>query len=152
MKKILTVLGGIFVVLVIVSIIGFLILNYFGNNLDTESMAYVDENIPKIISAWDSNELINQASPELLQVMSKEKIEYFFKFFSDRLGSLKEYKGSKGKANIFITTGEGKVITAAYLAEALFEKAPSTIQIRIIKHDDKWQILEFRVNSDALIP
>jgi len=51
-----------------------------------------------------------------------------------------------------VTTQEGKVITGAYVAEAIFEKAPATIQFRIIKHDNIWQVLEFRVNSDAMIP
>ncbi|OGT98671.1 MAG: hypothetical protein A2298_05280 [Gammaproteobacteria bacterium RIFOXYB2_FULL_38_6] len=97
------------------------------------------------------DELINRSSPELLKVAPKEKMEELFNAFSKKLGSLKEYKGSKGQSNTSVTTQNGKVITGVYVAEAIFEKAPATIQFRIIKHDNQWQILEFRVNSEALI-
>jgi len=43
------------------------------------------------------------------------------------------------------------VITGEYVAEASFEKASSSLKFGIIKHVGNWQILEFRVNSDALI-
>ncbi len=152
MKKFLTILGGIFVVLIVVVVVGFFVLNYFGTGLDEESKLYVDSNLPQIINDWSVEELISRASPELMKVAPKEKIENLFNAFSERLGPLKEYKGSNGQANISVTTQKGKVITGAYVAEAIFEKAPATIQFRIIKHDNQWQILEFRVNSEALLP
>ena len=152
MKKFFSILGGIFAVLIVAAVVGFFILNYFGTGLDEESKEYVDSTLPQIIQNWDVDELINKASPELLQVAPKEKIEELFIMFSERLGPVKEYKGSNGQSNMSVTTQEGKVITGAYVAEAIFEKAPATIQFRIIKHDNQWQILEFRVNSDALMP
>lgn len=152
MKKFLTILGGIFVVLIVVVVVGFFVLNYFGTGLDEESKLYVDSNLPQIINDWGVEELISRASPELMKVAPKEKIENLFNAFSERLGPLKEYKGSNGQVNISVTTQKGKVITGAYVAEAIFEKAPATIQFRIIKHDNQWQILEFRVNSEALLP
>lgn len=150
MKKMFTVLGGIFAVLLVGAVVGFFILNYFGTALDEESKSYVDANLPKILKNWDVGEFTKRASPELMVVAPKEKIEQLFHVFSEKLGSLKEYKGSNGQSNMSITTQEGKVITGAYIAEAIFEKAPATIQFRIIKHGDNWQVLEFRVNSDAL--
>ena len=152
MKKFFTILGGIFAVLIFVAVVGFFILNHFGTGLDEESKSYVDSNLPQIITNWNVDELINRASPELMKVAPKEKIKELFNAFSERLGPLKEYRGSNGQANMSVTTQEGKVITAAYVAEAIFEKAPATIQFRIIKHENNWQVLEFRVNSDALIP
>jgi hypothetical protein len=151
MKKILMVLGVVFAALIIVVVIGFFMLNYFGSKLDKESMAYVDEAIPIIISSWNSKELIDRASSELLQVAPVDKIESLFNIFSGRLGKLETYKGSKGQANISVTP-QGKVTTAAYVAEAIFERAPATIQIRVILHNNKWQILQFHVNSEALMP
>ncbi|MCM2283485.1 MAG: hypothetical protein NDI81_01830 [Desulfobacula sp.] len=152
MKKIFVVLGGIFAVLIVVAVVGFFILNHFGTGLDEESKSYVDANLPQIVKNWDVQELIKRASPELIAIVPKEKIEKLFNVFSERLGPLKEYKGSNGQSNMSVTTQEGKVITGAYVAEANFEKAPASIQFRIIKHGDNWQVLEFRVNSDALMP
>ena len=152
MKKFFTILGGIFAVLIFVIVVAFFILNHFGTGLDEESKSYVDSNLPKIITNWNVDQLLNRASPELMKVAPKEKIEKLFNAFSERLGPLKEYKGSNGQANMTLITQKGKVITATYIAEAIFEKAPATIQFRIIKRGNNWQILEFRVNSDALIP
>ncbi len=152
MKKFFTILGGIFAVLIVVAVVGFFVLNHFGAGLDEESKTYVDSNLPRILTDWNADEMMNRASPELMKVAPKEKIEELFKVFSEKLGPLKEYKGSRGQSNVSVTTQEGKVITGSYIANAVFEKAPATIQFRIIKHDSQWQILEFRVNSDALMP
>ena len=152
MKRFFTILGGIFAFLIIVAVCGFIILDYFGTGLDEESKLYVDSNLPIIINDWNVNELFNRASPELLKVAPKEKIEKLFSVFSDRLGPLREYKGSSGQVNMSFTVNNGKVITALYIANAIFEKAPATIRFQIIKHKNKWQVLEFRVNSEALLP
>ena len=152
MKKLFTILGGIFAALIFVAVVGFFIINHFGSGLDEESKACIDSNLPQILTNWDIDELINRASPELLEVVPKEKIQELLKVFMARLGPLKEYKGSKGQSHMSVTTQNGKVITGVYIAEADFAKAPATINFRIIKHDNKWQILDFRVTSDALIP
>lgn len=151
MKKFFTVLGGIFAVLIVVAVGGILVLSYLGSGLDKESKSYVDANLPKILKNWDADELLQRASPELMTVAPKEQIEQLFTIFSDKLGPLKQYNASNGQSNLSFTTPEGKVITGAYVAEAIFEKAPATIQFRVIKHGDTWQVLEFRVNSDAMI-
>lgn len=151
MKKILMVFGVIFGCLLLVGTIGFFVLNYFGSGLDKESKAYVDEVIPIIVTSWNSKELLDHASPEFLQVAPAGKVESLFRVFSERLGPLKEYKGSNGQANISLTQ-QGKVTTAAYVAQAVFEKAPATINIQTILHNDTWQIVQFYVNSDVLVP
>lgn len=98
MKKFFTVLGGFFAVLIVVAVVGFFILNHFGTALDEETKSFVDSNLPQIIMDWNPEELTNRASPELMKVAPKEKIEGLFKVFSERLGPLKEYKGSNGQS------------------------------------------------------
>ena len=151
MKKFFTVVGIFFSVLIVIGIIGFFILNHFGSKLDSQSKAYVDEVVPKIISNWDVQTLISESSSELLKVAPRDKIESMFKAFSDKLGRLKDYKNSKGQAGINVTP-QGKFTTGAYVAEASFEKGDATVWVRTILTDEKWQIIEFRVNSEALMP
>jgi len=152
MKRILVVLGGIFAFILLVGIIGFLVLNFFGRRLDKESKAYVDEVIPIIATSWNSKDLLDRASPELIQVAPTEKIESLFHAFSEKLGPLREYKGSRGDAKLGFTPQMGKITTADYVAEAIFEKAPAKINVRTILHNGTWQILQFYVNSEALLP
>ena len=151
MKKIFIVLGVIFLCIIIIGVIGFSITAYHGTKLDKTSKAYVDEVIPIIVSSWDSRELINRASPELLEVLSKDQLRDLFATFSKKLGRLKDYKESKGDALIKVSP-KGKIITASYIAQLAFEKADAEVKIGLIQHNEKWQLLEFRVKSDAFTP
>lgn len=146
MKKVLKLIG----IFILIGIIGFLILNYYGNKFDKESKAYVDQTAPIIIVNWNSEELITYSHPELLKVASPQKLKNFFNIFSERLGNLKEYSGSKGEATIHIDQ-IGIAVTAEYVIEAEFEKAPAKIRIQLIKQNNKWQILGFQVVSEALL-
>lgn len=151
MKKFFVVLGVIFACLIVLGIIFISIAAYTGSKLDAESKAYVDRMVPQIVASWDSKELLNNASPELLKVAPADKIESMFKMLSGKLGGYKEYKGSKGDSLVNITP-QGKVITAAYITQVSFDKADATVRIRVIKHGENWQVLEFYVNSEALMP
>ena len=144
MKKILMVVGAIFICLILVGVIVLSGLYYFASRLNKESKAYVDEVIPIIVSSWNSKELINHASPEFLQVVPAEEIESLFSMFSEQMGPLREYRGSTGRAKVSITA-KRKVVVADYLIKAVFERAPAKIEVRTILRDDKWQILGFRV-------
>jgi len=150
MKKFFSILGGIFAVLIVAAVVGFFLLNHFGTAFDDESNSYVDSNLPQILENWDPEELINRASPELMAIAPNETIEQLFYVLSERLGPLKEYKGSTGESNIYATTDIGNLITitGAYVAEASFEKGSASIKFHLIKHGDNWQVIEFRVNPD----
>jgi hypothetical protein len=151
MKKILMGLGLVFAGILVVGVIGFGILSYFGSGLDKESKMFVDQKIPIIASSWNPQELVNVASPELLQVAPADKIEALFGVFSQRLGPMQGYKGSRGEAKLFFGP-QGKTTTAEYVADAEFEKGTATVIMRTILRNGQWQVLEFRVNSPLLIP
>lgn len=151
MKKFFAVLGGVFACLIVLGIIFISVAAHTGSKLDTESKAYVDSIVPLIVRSWDSKELLNNASPELLKVAPADKIDPMFKIFAEKLGGYKEYKGSKGGAHVNITPQE-KIITAAYMAQVTLDKADATVKIRVIKHGEEWQVLEFYVESPVLMP
>ena len=153
-KKFFVILGAGVLVLLAWGGIGFVGLKLwgYGSQLDAGSKSYVDEAVPRIVSSWDRKELMDRASPELIALAPSEKVEKFFKAFAARLGSLKTYDGSRGGTHVLVTPQTGKVTTASYIVDATFEKAKASIQVKLILHDGKWQILGFHVNSDALIP
>lgn len=67
MKKLLIILGALFLVLLVVGGIGFAILAYRGNALDKESSAYADAALLAIASQWSQKALLERASPEFKQ-------------------------------------------------------------------------------------
>lgn len=153
-KKVFGILAAALLVLGAWGAIGFGLVKFWshGSQLEAGSKAYVDEVVPKIVSSWNSKDLTERASPELIATAPPEKIEKVFRAFSDRLGRLRSYEGSRGQAHVWVTTHTGKVTTASYVAEATFEKAKASVQVNLVMHDGTWKIAGFFVNSDALIP
>ncbi|MBI2486773.1 MAG: hypothetical protein HYW01_07420 [Deltaproteobacteria bacterium] len=151
MKKILMVLGAIFICLIVVGAIVFSGFYYYASGLDKEAKAYLDEVVPIIVTSWDPKELINRVSPEFLQVYPAEKVELLFNVLSKQIGPLKEYKGSTGKVKLTVTS-KGELIIADYVAKAVFEKAPAKIQIQMIRRNNEWKIVGFRVSLEDFAP
>lgn len=150
MKKILIAFGILFLVLIIV---GGGLISYFvyqGSKLDASSKAYVDENVPKIVSGWSAQNLIDRASPELLRAVTPIDAAKLFQKLSS-LGSLRKYQGSKGQATFSYTSQDGKVISASYVAKADFAKGEAEINLKLIQHNGSWQVLSFYVNSPIFL-
>ena len=151
MRKALTVLGWIFLALLVLAGAFAGYMAYVGPKLDASSKAYVDSQIPAIVSDWSEEQLLKRAAPELLRVITdKKQLDQLFENLS-RLGKLKRYGGSKGEANILLTLKQGRVITASYVAHAEFENGPAQIAVRLIRHGSQWQLLYFNVRSPALM-
>ncbi|MCW2601760.1 MAG: hypothetical protein JWM02_3589, partial [Frankiales bacterium] len=72
MKTFLSIVGGFFLVLVLVvaSFIGYAA--YQGRGLDASSKAYVEANVPPIISTWSKDELLSRSSPQLLKIINEK--------------------------------------------------------------------------------
>ncbi|MGH7376960.1 MAG: hypothetical protein ACREKK_06035, partial [Candidatus Methylomirabilales bacterium] len=153
-RKFLAILGVASLVLVGWGIVGFGLhrLWNYGSQLDTGSKSYVDEVVPRIVSSWNSQELMQRASPQLISAAPPEKVKKVFQAFSDRFGSLKSYDGSRGEARVFVSPQTGKVTTASYVVDATFERAKASIHVNLIVRDGRWEIVGFHVNSEALIP
>lgn len=146
MKKTLMILGGTFLVILVAIVIGFIFLATKGSSLDKESKQYVEAAVPAIVSQWNKQELVNRASPEFMAATKGGDLDKLYVMFS-KLGAFQKYNGAEGQANMSVTSKDGKVTTAVYVAKADFEKGPAEIQVTLIKHAEKWQILGFHVNS-----
>jgi len=149
MRKVLVVLGAVFVVIIVAGGIAVFVLAQKGAGLDRESKAYVDDAVVAITANWNSDELLRRATPQLRATIKLEDLKTFFDGLS-ALGHLQEYEGSKGQANVMMTTGSGTTISANYEAKARYQKGPATFQIVLMKIDDHWMIHGFHVDSSAL--
>lgn len=149
-KKVLIVLGVVFLILIFIgaAVIGYSA--YVGVKLDASSKAYVDESVPTIVSTWSKDELVKRASPELRAMTSNGQLDQLFALFT-KLGAFQSYDGATGESNISFTSKDGEVVTASYIAHATFENGKAEIKIKLIHHNDAWQILGFHVDSPLFI-
>jgi hypothetical protein len=150
-KKVLIALGAGFAGLVVLGGIMFGAGYAFLLSHEAEATAYVDAAVQRVVGDWNDAALIAEASPELLQAASREQIRRLFQTFSERLGALKGSGGATRDAYAVNFTLSGRVLTVMHTVPAAFENGPATIRIRTIRRDGRWKILNFHVESDALL-
>jgi len=151
LRKALTWLGGVFLGFVLLGGLFFgYVAIFVGPPLDASSKAYVDQNIPAIVSSWSADELISRSSPELLAAANKEQINQLLAKLSS-LGKLKRYLSCNGDSNLMLNIGSPNAVTAQYVSEAEFENGRAQITTRLIQRDGKWQIMYFYVSSPLFL-
>jgi len=145
----LSIIGIVFLVLLVMGgcFIGFLV--YEGNKFDASSKEYVDESVPAIVGSWSKDELIKRESPQLRKAVSDDDLTALFSKLN-ALGSMQSYDGAKGTANMNVTAGAGLQITASYVAQATFQNGKAEIKINLVQIDGAWLILGFHVTSPSL--
>ena len=152
MKKLLSIVGAIFL-LIALTVTGFIgYAAYQGKSLDASSKAYVETNVPPIISTWSKEELLKRASPQLLKIINDNpgQLEQLFQKLS-KLGAMQSFGDVKGDSNVSYTTDNGKVITASYVATGKFANGEAKISMRLIQTDGQWQFLLLNVNSPLFL-
>jgi hypothetical protein len=153
LKRFLSVIGGLFLVLVLLIAGFFGYAAYQGRGLDASSKAYVEENIPAIISTWSKDELLKRSSPQLLTIINEkpEQLDRLFQKLST-LGPMLSFGEVKGDSNVSYTTQNGKVTTAAYVAAAKFKNGEGRISARLIQSPaGQWQFLLFHVDAPLFL-
>ena len=145
MRKIILLLGYVFLALIIVLAAGTVYLAIMGSNLDKESKLYVDAALPAIIAEWDIREVQKRASPGLKDNVDYEDLRHAFQMLR-KLGKLEAYGGSSGNANIAVSLWYDYEITADYQASAEFEQGTADIEITLIKEEGSWRILNLYIN------
>lgn len=147
-RRIFSVLGIVFVFLLVVAGAIFGYLHSSKSRLDESSKAFVDSSVPLIAATWSKGNLLNRSSIEFKKSV-EERPREFDAFLStlSQLGALKQYKGSRGGANVFLDSAKGKVVTAQYVAEATMEHGEVYFSLRLVQRDGDWQFQSFDVRS-----
>ena len=146
MRKFLQVLGALTLLMLVLGAASIGSLFYFGQKLDAESKAYVDDAVAAIGMNWEIAALLDRATPELQAGINPGQLESLFASFS-RAGPLLEYQGSSGEANISVNNLTVSV-SAAYIAKATFRNGTGTFRIVLLKRNDKWQIHNFNFDAE----
>lgn len=153
LKRLLSIIGGLFLVLVLIVAGFFGYAAYQGRGLDASSKAYVEENIPAIISTWSKDELLKRSSPQLLTIVNEkpELLDQLFQKLS-MLGPMLSFGEVKGGSYVSYTPQNGKVTTAAYVVTAKFKNGEGRVSTRLIQSPaGQWQILLFHVDSPLFL-
>ena len=146
MKKLLIILGAIFLAIIVFAGVALVISIVRGTALDKESSAYADAALKAIVSQWSEKALLERASPEFKQAVTIDQLDQYFRSCS-LVGALQHADPMRGQATIFWDNKRGKIITGDYTTKAQFENAEATISLRLIKHGEQWQILKFDLQA-----
>jgi len=152
MKKFFQILGGIFLVLVVIVAVLIGVGVYQGTRLDSSSKAYVEVNVKPVVETWSKEELLKRASPELIEILGKDpdQVDRLFTKLA-KLGALKSLSEPKGQAVISVKNDTGKVVSATYTETGEFENGHADFNIRLIQRDGQWRFLGFYVNSPIML-
>jgi hypothetical protein len=145
-RKFLSILGALALIVVLVSGIGLGVVFYKGHALDAESRTFVDNAVPAIAAAWSKQQFLDRAAPELRARVKPGELNALFDRFS-QLGPLVKYEGATGEATMSYFTGAGGTVSASYVAKASCQNGSVTFRIGLMKHDGRWMIHDFRVDS-----
>lgn len=146
-KKFLTVLGGIFLVIIIAGLIGAATFATRQYMMDKDSAQYANDAMKAIATDWDASQLINRAHPKMLE---NAKPEAFAELFDSvrEIGALKQLKPCQGQSGLNYTVGGGFTTSASYVCVAEFEHGPATLTLALLKEKGApWQIASLNIDS-----
>jgi hypothetical protein len=147
MKTALSIVGIVFLLLIVLGAAGFGAMSYYGTQFDASSKTYVDDSVRAITTNWSPDELIKRESPQLHATVADDKIETLFSELG-KLGPLQSYDGSKGDSNIHIGR-RGLTISATYKADATYQNGKAEVLLYLVRESGEWEIQGFRVNPSA---
>ncbi len=149
MKKFFMFFGGFTLMFIIIATTYLGYLHHEGRKLDITSKAYIDTNIPVILSTWSMDELLKRSGDELWQHLDKNEVNVFF-LKMKQLGKMQKYEGSEGESSTDVSVENGKVITARYTASAIFQNGTAQMKVKLTLKHGQWQIGDFEVSSPIL--
>lgn len=140
MKRILSVIGGLFLVLLVAvgGMIGYAV--FEGSKLDAESKAYVEATLPEFLSNPTGDRLASFMAPQDRANLRATDMMSLLSYISRQLGSFQSYDDLKGDSFQFVSPN-GKSITAKYLVHCYFDKASVTATVSLRKVGDVWSLV-----------
>ncbi|WP_266158251.1 hypothetical protein [Dyella silvatica] len=151
-KKFFQILGGIFLLLILIIAVMVGIVAYQGNRLDASSKTYVEANVKPVVATWSKDELLKRASPQLREILGKDpdQVDRLFAKLA-KLGPLKSLSEPKGQSLVSVNTGSGKVVSASYTETGEFENGHADFNIRLVQIEGQWRFFGFYVNSPIML-
>lgn len=149
MKRALILLGISFLVLIVFVAAAVAYMALRGPVLDASSKAFVDKNVPILVSDWSKQSFQKVASTEFQKAISMQPWDLYLNR-AKRLGKFEQYEGSEGKAYTSLTFQRGLTILADYTATVSFQNGTAEISVELVRRRDHWELSRFDVNSPIL--
>jgi hypothetical protein len=141
MKKLLMILGIIFIV-ILVWLSSFIFSLYLDYN---KSKKYVEEAVQSVIPEWNLDELKGRMHPEVIKKIPDDQFLEKFNFFRQNFIHLQSYGEIEGEVN---KTDEGYII-GVYKIPLTFENTSAEATITVQKVNYGWTITDFRIKSTS---
>ena len=141
MKKLLMILGIIFIV-ILVWLSSFIFSLYLDYN---KSKKYVEEAVQSVIPEWNLDELKGRMHPEVIKKIPDDQFLEKFNFFRRNFIHLQSYGEIEGEVN---KTDEGYII-GVYKIPLTFENTSAEATITVQKVNYGWTITDFRIKSTS---
>lgn len=115
------------------------------------AVPYVKQAVNQI-SLWDVDKTKALMAPEVLATIPDDKFALAMEFFS-QLGALKSLdEPDFQKAFIDQETDLGKFTILEYDVNAVYEKGPAVVNLKLLKRDDSYEVYRFNFSAQALMP
>jgi hypothetical protein len=151
MRRIFHYLGSFVLVSLGVLAVGLGWMLHEGHVVDAESKAYVDAAVPAIVAEWNEEQLLDRATPELLDTITRGEVKAEFGRFS-RVGRLVEYQGAIGEATVRFNLSLRTIVSASYIAKGRFQNGDALFRILLWKRNGRWLIQRFQVDAKPSAP
>ena len=140
MKKLLSILGAIFLLLLVAGggLFGFLWMK--GGRLDAESKGYIEANLPALLSNMSTDALRSYMSDDDIAKVNRVDSDRFIAALTSRYGRYQSMGDLKGDSFINFTNA-GQIISARYRVPVKYENGALLVQVVLRKRDEKWSMV-----------
>jgi len=122
-----------------------------GTRASSEGSTFTAGTVVALGKNWDSEFIINRASPEMLAAIPPEKLRAFVRFVAGRLGPLKACEDVRsGPWQVFVGTAGASVFTSHY-CDCQFERGPGRVSLQLVRRAGIWKVMRVDLNSDLLL-
>lgn len=147
---------GLWFIVIICSIVGFNLYNAHqkseqGLQFEATALPFVKQVIP-VISEWDPKKIRQLLAPEFLETNPEDRFNRAILFFS-KLGPLQS--AEEPRFNEVVTketAGEEAKRYVTYIVDAQYTNGDAEIQIQLIDRGDHFQLYNFTLRSEFLLP
>jgi hypothetical protein len=110
--------------------------------------AYAQQSMEAIAANWDVKELESRASPEFKAATSKEQMAQIVALGKDKLGKLVQLQPFiMQNFNANTESGKGTATQITFNSSGKFEMGEADLSFVLVRRDDKWSIMGFKMNS-----
>jgi len=112
------------------------------NPIDQEIRVFLQEAVPNIFLTFSFEDLMRYSIPEFAEI--SDQVEATLDYTEQLVGRLRSFEVAEWQVGLFALDGEN-IPGGKYKLDALFENGPGTIELNVLKRNNKWEIESWEV-------